>query len=116
MQSYAVIECMVKLNVSLRSLTDAELDDLARSVAAEISRRAAAASAATTATANIVYTTPHGHVWHLYRECRHLRRAGRVIEHEDPPMSMRCCRDCEREQAAMRKGSHQASGPRPTRQ
>ena len=61
-QSYAVIECMVKLNVSLRSLTDAELDDLARSVAAEISRRAVAASAATAATANIVYTTPHGHV------------------------------------------------------
>ena len=73
-RSYAVIECMVRLNVSLRSLTDAELDELARSVAADISRRAAAASAATAATANVVYTTQHGHVWHLYRECRHLKR------------------------------------------
>ena len=115
-QSYAVIECMVKLNVSLRSLTDIELDDLARSVAAEINRRAAASSADTAATANIVYTTPHGHVWHLYRECCHLRRAGRVMEHEEPPTSMRCCRDCERDQVTMRKGSRQASGPRPTRQ
>ena len=115
-QSYAVIECMVKLNVSLRSLTDIELDDLARSVAAEISRRAAASSAATAATANIVYTTPHGHVWHLYRECRHLRRAVRVIEHEEPPTSMRCCRDCERYQVKTRKGSHPASGSRPTRE
>ena len=32
-------------------------------------------SAVTAAIANIVYTIPHGHVEHLYREGRHLRRA-----------------------------------------
>ena len=116
MQSYAVIKCMVKLNASLRDLTDAELDELALSVAAEISRRAAAASAATASTANIVYTTQHGHVWHLYRECRHLRRAVRVIEHEEPPTNMRCCRDCERSQVMTRRGSPPASGSRLTRE
>ena len=117
-QSYAVIECMVRLNVRLRSLTDAGLDELARSVAAEVNRRATAAATATVtaAIANIVYTTPHGHVWHLYLECRHLRRAVRVREHEEPPTSMRCCRDCERYQVTTRKGSHPASGSRPTRE
>ena len=87
---------MVKLTASLRDLTDAELDELAFAVAAEISRRSAVASAATAPAANPVYTTQNGHVWHLYRECRHLRRAVRVIEHAEPPSDMRCCRTCQR--------------------
>ena len=32
-------------------------------------------STVTAAIGNIVYTIPHGHVEHLYREGRHLRRA-----------------------------------------